>query len=126
MIQENITNESKIRRREGSRIADDHSTTSSNSDPHQNTTGRGGMYLYVCGVAGGGVFKLVPSGHMTFIQRCIDVEATLYLRHVPAGLHSIESSPLILMQLEITNMFSARIASSTLSVKHKNHKNAMK
>ena len=40
--------------------------------------------------------QVPPSGHMTFIQRrlnvdamsgrCIDVEATLYLRHVPAGL----------------------------------------
>ena len=43
-------------------------------------------------------WALIPSGHMTFIQRrfnvdatswrCIDVEATLYLRYMPAGFDS--------------------------------------
>ena len=43
-----------------------------------------------------------PSGHMTFIQRCIDIDVTLYKRHVPASRHNFHDVTSTLIRSSIS------------------------
>ena len=71
---------------------------------------------------------ILPSGHMTLIQRClnvdatsrrcIDVEPTLYKHHVPAGFAHVQNDLKLRILRKLEGTFSLDTAHINITVPH--------